>query len=210
VTFPSLEVETKLLERYSRVIGLDEVGRGALAVPVAIGAAVLSANSDTTIPKGLRDSKLISEAKRDEIASNTASWLQVSVGMVSANQIESVGISKALQQAALLALGDLDLAGSVILLDGSHNFLAGLVSAPVVIRTKADRDCAVVSAAALTAKVKRDGLMRELHEDFPGYDWVSNKGYSSPSHIEALRTIGPCAEHRTSWLSKILGSDQLF
>jgi ribonuclease HII len=77
-------------------------------------------------------------------------------------------------------------------------------------RVKADRDCAVVSAAALIAKTERDQLMRKLHEEFPSYDWAGNKGYASERHIAALQEIGPAPHHRISWLQKILGSNQLF
>lgn len=210
MSFPSLELELELIQTYDQVIGIDEVGRGAIAGPVAVGAAVFTKITQIEIPPGLRDSKLIAEGKRDEIAKSSAQWAAHSVGMQSASDIERFGISKALQLAAKEAIEPLAKGNTVLLLDGSHNFLAGVVNLPVVLRTKADRDCAIVSAAALGAKVARDQLMRELHEEYPLYDWASNKGYASESHIAALRAMGPSSQHRISWLTKILGAEELF
>jgi ribonuclease HII len=210
VSFPSLELELELLETYDRVIGIDEVGRGSIAGPVAVGAALFTKDTTQTIPTGLRDRKLITEQKRDAVANLTKDWVSYFVGMQSAAQIEQFGISKALQNAAVLAIEPLVIGKTVLLLDGSHNFLAGVVNLPVVTRTKADRDCAIVSAAALCAKVERDELMRALHTEYPFYDWDSNKGYASESHIAALRSMGPSKEHRISWLTKILGAEELF
>lgn len=210
MSFPSLELELELLSQYDRVIGIDEVGRGAIAGPVAVGAALFTSDTPQTVPVGLRDSKLIAEQKRDVIAALTKDWVSHNVGMQSAAEIEQFGISKALQRAAVIAIEPLVMGKTVILLDGSHNFLTGVVNLPVVTRTKADRDCAIVSSAALCAKVERDELMRSLHGDYPFYDWDSNKGYASESHIAALRAMGPSKEHRISWLTKILGAEELF
>lgn len=209
MTFPSLELETQLLARYGQVIGLDEVGRGAIAGPVAVGAALLTSSASTAIPSGLRDSKLIAESKRATVSALVQEWVPTSVGDASVQEIETKGISWALQQAALRALEALNPDTGVILLDGSHNFLQGLVKLPVVMRTKADRDCAIVSAAALTAKVSRDNRMTELHEQYPMFEWASNKGYASESHIASLKSHGPSQHHRLSWLGKIL-QDELF
>lgn len=210
MTYPSLELELELLKNFKAVIGIDEVGRGAIAGPVAVGAALFTRESITQIPQGLRDSKLIAENKRDAIAAETAGWVQHHVGLRTAAEIEALGISRALQQATLKAIEPIKGESAVLLLDGTHNYLAGVVDLPVVVRAKADRDCASVSAAALLAKVQRDTLMRELHFSYPHYDWDSNKGYASESHIAALRAMGPSSEHRISWLTKILGAEELF
>jgi len=210
VTSPSLELESRLLERYSAVIGVDEVGRGAIAGPVTVGAALFTPETSGTLPTGLKDSKLIPEAKRSAIALESAAWVAVAQGSVSAAEIERAGLVSALQRAAIEAINAIAVPGAVILLDGSQNFLAGKVNLPVVLKTKADRDCGVVAAAALSAKVARDQVMIRLHKDFQEYHWESNKGYASASHIAALQRIGPCSEHRVSWLGKILGSEQLF
>ena len=210
--YPSLELEAELLGQFEAVIGVDEVGRGALAGPVAVGAARITRSCSMDIPNGLRDSKLISEAKRSSIAELTRSWLSHSVGYSTVGTIEERGITKALELAAVEAIKPLLAENAVILLDGSHNWLASAgLGAEIRMRTKADRDCAAVSAAALIAKTDRDGLMQVLHEEFPDYGWSGNKGYASESHIKAIQSLGPSIHHRTSWLGKILGGEnQLF
>jgi ribonuclease HII len=212
VTFPTLEFETELLANFKYVIGLDEVGRGAIAGPVAVGAAHYSAELLETFPKTVRDSKLIAESKREQVASEIASWTKTAVGMVSAMEIDQIGITKALARAAVAALEKFDLKDTVILLDGNSNWLqAENLSAPVIIRTKADRDCGAVAAASVVAKVERDSHMRKLHLEYPAFGWDSNKGYAAADHIAALQAQGPSSYHRVSWLGKILTSEtQLF
>jgi len=178
-TFPTLSLETGLVAAGSRfVIGIDEVGRGAIAGPVAVGATLLDSqhpNWDAPWPAKLRDSKLLSEAVREEIYEPTRGWLLGSaVGQVSAEAIDSIGIVNALARAAGDAIASLledqDLRseiakhGAIVLLDGSHNWLSqqshGL---PVVTRVKADRDCVSVAAASVIAKVERDRAMIAAH-----------------------------------------------
>jgi ribonuclease HII len=206
VTSPSLDVELRLLADYDTIIGVDEVGRGALAGPVAVGAAAMNKQTITDVPVGLRDSKLIAESKRDEIALKSAAWVNHAVGYSAVFEIEQNGITKALADAATGAIAQLIQGKTIVLLDGSHNWLrdSGL-SVDYHVQVKADRDCAIVSAAALAAKVDRDNLMRLLHAKFPDYDWAGNKGYASPSHIAAIQNLGPTPHHRLSWLTKILG-----
>lgn len=206
MTYPTLDVERALLETYDAVIGVDEVGRGALAGPVAVGAFLLTAQHLDSLPKTVRDSKLIPERKRNDVAAEVASWGKSAVGMCSPEIIESKGISYALRTAALDAIEDLRGANTIVLLDGSHNWL-GEIGLEVMIKTKADRDCGSVAAASIVAKVARDDLMHEISGEFPEYGWDSNKGYSSNSHIEAIRTLGPTIHHRVSWLEKILSKD---
>ena len=99
-----------------------------------------------------------------------------------------------------------------VLLDGSTDWLTvpdppellspdlgGVDAPPVTTRVKADMDCAAVAAASVLAKVERDGIMVGLAEQYPDYGWDSNKGYGSPPHLEAIRQLGPCVEHRRSW-----------
>lgn len=209
--FPNLEVERELLASFDQVIGIDEVGRGAIAGPVTVGLSLINSSQLETFPDGIKDSKLIPEAKRGQISDRALAWTKVVSASVSAQQIEDAGITAALARAALLGLADLEVSNAVILLDGSANWLAGKVEFPVVMRTKADRDCGSVAAASVVAKVARDDLMRKLHLEHPQYDWESNKGYASPSHIAALRELGPTTYHRVSWLGKILTAEtQLF
>ena len=203
MSYPSLDLERELLSKFQRVIGVDEVGRGALAGPVAVGAFALDAAGLDSMPANLRDSKLVTEKRRGPLALEVAQWGVPRVGFAGVDVIEEKGINFALQSAALSALETLDLTGAIVVLDGSHNWL-GDIGIEVRVIVKADRDCGSVAGAAISAKVERDSLMVELGAEFPEYGWEGNKGYSSPLHISALRHVGPCAHHRLSWLTKIL------
>lgn len=219
-TYPSLNFENELWARGARfVIGMDEVGRGAIAGPVAVGVAVLDRDDPkaaTPWPHKLCDSKLISEKVRNEIVNPVSAWVNASaVGMVSASEIDARGIVDALANAGAAALAEvLDDAqtraafmrdGAVIILDGSHNWIGPKASGiEVVVRTKADRDCVSVAAASVIAKVARDNLMIELAQTVPNYGLEGHKGYASASHIDAVRSLGPSVEHRVTWLTKIL------
>ena len=206
MSFPTLELEAQLLADFPAIIAMDEVGRGSLAGPVAVGAFVLTHEQLMAIPQGLQDSKLIRESKRPEIYDKVKLWGKSAVAFVSAQEIDQHGIISSLKTAGLSCLEQLALPDALILLDGNQNWLE---QTRVKTKVKADRDCAAVSAASIIAKVSRDALMIELDQKYPEYDFASNKGYSSPSHIKALRTHGPSEIHRKTWLSKIL-SDELF
>ena len=204
--YQSLDLERELLKTHRLVIGIDEVGRGALAGPVAVGAFGLNGEGLDSMPADLRDSKLVTEKRRAPLALEVAKWGQPSVGYEEVEVIETKGINFALQKAALSALENFDLTEAIVLLDGSHNWL-GDIGIEVRVIVKADRDCGSVSGGAISAKVERDSLMTKLAQGFPAYGWEGNKGYSSSSHIAALRQIGPSPHHRLSWLTKILADD---
>jgi ribonuclease HII len=221
-TSPTTEVEVQLIaEGFRFVIGVDEVGRGAIAGPVAVGVALIDSRNSRLddAPRGLRDSKLLSEKQRVSLQEPIAEWLDgFAVGYASADEIDSKGIVTCLALAASRALGHLletpglrsSIAsdGAVVLLDGTHNWLqehsGGL---PVRVRAKADRDCASVAAASVVAKVERDSLMVELSAIHPEFGLGGHKGYASSSHIEALRRLGPTEIHRKTWLTKIMAAD---
>jgi ribonuclease HII len=203
---------------------MDEVGRGAIAGPVAVGVALLDSRDvrvETSWPSNLKDSKLLSEKARNEIFAPVQSWVSgFAVGMATANEIDTRGIVQALALSAGRALDTLledaslrqEIArdGAIIILDGSHNWLGAKASGiPVIVRTKADRDCVSVAAASVISKVVRDNLMIELSSSYREYGFEGHKGYASEAHILAIRSIGPSSEHRHSWLTKILGDGQL-
>lgn len=217
VAEPRLTLERRLLREHALVIACDEVGRGALAGPVAVGAAVIDApRSRKRVPQGLRDSKLVPEMRRADVAARAASWVSASaVGWASSAEIDEIGIMRALGLASLRALADLRAHGvvpqdAIVILDGNYDYItpAGgwdLNVRPVI---KADRDCASAAAASVIAKVARDALMTELHDQLPAYNWARNKGYASPDHREAIREHGISAHHRASW--SIAGAPTLF
>ena len=206
MSFPTLEFEAELLADHPAIIAIDEVGRGSLAGPVAVGAFVLTREQLMQVPEGLQDSKLIRESKRPEVAQRVRSWGKSAFAFVGAQEIDQHGIISCLKTAGLSCLEQLSVPDAIILLDGNQNWLE---QSTVITKVKADRDCAAVSAASIIAKVSRDSMMIELNQIYPQYGFAANKGYSSPSHIQALRTHGPSEIHRKTWLSKIL-SDELF
>ncbi|MDR2294045.1 MAG: ribonuclease HII [Microbacterium sp.] len=205
---PTLDLERELLREHRWIIACDEVGRGALAGPVTVGAAFFdSSRLSSPIPDGLRDSKLIVEKKRAEVAERAASWVGASaLGWASAQEIDQVGIMRALGLAAIraiegLAALELDPTEGIVILDGNHDYISpaggwGYRIRPVI---KGDRDCASASAASVLAKVERDALMERLHVDSPVYGWDHNKGYASQAHREAIEAHGISAHHRASW-----------
>ena len=218
-TFPSLDSERRIFERGNRfVIGIDEVGRGAIAGPVAVGVSLIDKTNPAleAWPEKLQDSKLMTPKSRSEIASPLIEWVSAyAVGFSTNKDIDKLGISEALRLAAGSALDELfkdaktrkriaeD--GAVILLDGSQNWL-GKVSygLDVQVQVKADTNCVSVAAAAVLAKVTRDSLMQELDTQNPGYGLAGHKGYASAAHIAALRALGPTDIHRVTWLTRIL------
>lgn len=208
VIAPRLTLERKLLAEYDLIISLDEVGRGALAGPVAVGAAVMdAAGARRRVPEGLRDSKLVTEKRRPDVAARAAAWVQASsVGWASAAEIDDVGIMRALGLAASRAIDAVvaqgaAIEGALVILDGNHDYVSRVHAAPLQVRSviKGDRDCASVSAASVIAKVARDSHMTELHADHPPYQWDRNKGYASPEHRAAIRDSGLSPFHRASW-----------
>lgn len=222
-TYPSLNLERELWAAGHRfVIGMDEVGRGAIAGPVAVGVSLIDrdgkANSQPW-PEKLCDSKLISEKVRNELLAPVSDWVEASaVGMVSAQRIDSEGIVAALAAAGADALRELlndsllrqaiAQDGAVIILDGSHNWLGEkAMGMPVMVKTKADRDCVSVAAASVISKVQRDSLMIRLANQHQAYGFDGHKGYASEAHIRAIHEHGPSSEHRLTWLTKILAEN---
>lgn len=218
--YPTTDVERGIgSARY--IIGIDEVGRGAIAGPVAVGAFVLDLESldESKIPPKLQDSKLMTERNRELVFDELSTWAPgYSVGFIEAELIDQHGIVWSLARAAVKALEQLSeipavrdaiASGQVhLLLDGTHNWLESVVSRiPVTVRAKADRDCLAVAAAACLAKVTRDRHMVKLAETYPEYLFDGHKGYASAAHIEAVRRLGPSEIHRVSWLTKILSGE---
>jgi len=209
-TVPTLRHERVLMREGARlVIGMDEVGRGAIAGPVGVGLSIVDIDTRTA-PEGLKDSKLLPEAKREELQPKVARWVRHgAVGLASNERIEQIGIIAALGLAARRAIDAIrdqgvDLTGAVVLLDGSHDWLSPAIdrALPVVMRVKADRTCASVAAASVLAKVHRDRLMIEKDAVHPGYLWTSNKGYASSDHYAGIDLHGASPLHRWSWLKQ--------
>lgn len=208
VVDPTLDFERELYATGATwVIGCDEVGRGAIAGPVAVGLGAVHVEC-LDVPEGLRDSKLLSEKRREALYPLATSWVSHhAVGFAEAHEVDRLGIVVALGLAGKRALTALHHAGvgimqSVVVLDGNHDYLSPQLTTPprITTRVKADRDCASVAAASVIAKVERDRLMIEADGVHPGYGWAGNKGYGSSAHYGALSELGPSPLHRLTWL----------
>ena len=179
------------------VVGVDEVGRGAWAGPISVGAAVLPA--DRRVYK-VRDSKMLTEAERERLYDRVASWCRAwAVGHASQAECDALGMSEAQRLAARRAMAGLGIEPTHVLLDGRWDFV-GLGPSATTRIVKGDATCLSISAAALLAKVTRDRIMRGEAPHFPGYDFDLNKGYPCPRHKAALKAWGPTAIHRRSWV----------
>ncbi|MCI9128694.1 MAG: ribonuclease HII, partial [Eggerthellaceae bacterium] len=182
-------------------VGLDEVGRGAVAGPLAVGAVVL----DREMPpiKCLDDSKKLKSEVRERVSRDVkASCLASCVVYVEPEAIDEMGISNALRQAFKEAVSKIEQAGitpDVILLDGNPMHL----DSREVNVVKGDSRCASIAAASVIAKVERDALMTSLDESFPGYQFAQNKGYGTSDHMCAIEQKGLSTIHRRSFLTKM-------
>ncbi|GAA4960235.1 hypothetical protein GCM10023205_24310 [Yinghuangia aomiensis] len=193
---PTDVVERELIAAGARVVaGVDEVGRGAWAGPVVVGAAVSAA---TPPPAGLTDSKLLTAPRREALVPELEAWATAyAFGAASPEEIDELGMTAALRLAAVRALEALPVRPDAVVLDGSHDFLGE----PWTVRTvvKGDQACIGVAAASVLAKVYRDGLMAELGTGHPAFAFCDNAGYPSPTHRRALEEFGPTPFHRMSW-----------
>jgi ribonuclease HII len=199
----TLRVERSLLRQRppgTLLAAIDEVGRGALAGPVAVGVVVLDVDTPSA-PTGVRDSKECDQATRERLAPRVRVWARRSaVGMSSSAEIDAMGIIGALALAASRAINATGVRPDLVLLDGKHDWMSRVApGAEVVTRVKADTTCAAVAAASIMAKVARDAHMVALAPGHPEYAWDSNKGYAAPEHLAALERHGPSPWHRLSW-----------
>ncbi len=198
---PTMDVEHGLFRSGARtVVGMDEVGRGALAGPVVVGVVMVDARTGPA-PEGLADSKLLTPRRREAMVPVIEAWCAArALGEASAEEIDRIGIMAALGLAGSRALAALGSPPDVVVLDGTTSFLLEEGDGPrVVLRAKADRDVACVAAASVLAKVARDALMVRLDGLHPSYGWAGNKGYGSAGHTEAIARFGATDLHRRSW-----------
>lgn len=179
----------------SPVIGVDEVGRGCLAGPVYAAAVVLSAGTDVS---SYNDSKLISEKRREELASEISLSHLTGIGFATVSEIDQLNIFRASQLAMKRAIESLKLKRGHILVDGKFALpdLKGFKQTAII---KGDLRCKPISAASILAKVTRDRLMKTLHQEYPVYGFEKHKGYATPEHKELIKINKPCILHRRSF-----------
>jgi ribonuclease HII len=195
-TVPTLAIERALWAGGADVVvGVDEVGRGAWAGPISVGAAVLPA--DRRVYK-VRDSKQLTELERERLFDRVAGWCRAwAVGHASQAECDALGMSAAQKLAARRAIDGLGVEPDEILVDGTWDFVGAGRARRVV---KGDATCLSIATASILAKVTRDRIMRAEAEHYPLYDFEYNKGYPCPRHKLALKAWGPSAIHRRTWV----------
>ena len=180
---------------WGAICGIDEAGRGPLAGPVVAGAVILPKDEKILY---VNDSKKLSEKKRemlyDEIMDRA---LAVGVGIVGPERIDEINILQATYEAMRMAVAQLKVQPDILLNDAVTIPDLKVHQVPIV---KGDAKSVSIAAASIIAKVTRDRLMREYGQVFPEYEFASNKGYGTKSHIEALKTYGPTPIHRRTFI----------
>jgi ribonuclease HII len=195
---PGLALERALwAEGHEVVVGVDEVGRGAWAGPITVGAAVLPPDRRVY---GVRDSKMLTEGRREQLFERLAGWCAAwAVGHASAAECDALGMSEAQRLAARRAMDGLGVEPDRVLLDGKWDFVGRGVGVTTRI-VKGDAKCLSIATASILAKVTRDRIMRAEAPNFPAYWFESNKGYPCFRHEAALQAWGPSAIHRRRWV----------
>ena len=189
---------------WSRVAGVDEAGRGALAGPVAVGAVILPNDWQ---PRSYRDSKTLSATQREQLALEIKlEALAWAVEFASAHEVDEYGVLNATKRASLRALARLEPQPNALITD----YLKLETALPILAPPKADGNSYSVAAASILAKTARDAYMLELHQQFPEYGFAGHKGYGAASHLGALQMFGACLEHRRSFRPVALVVDGLF
>jgi ribonuclease HII len=183
---------------FTHVAGADEAGRGACAGPLVVAACVLPAGRRGRI-EGLDDSKLLPAATREQLYRQIVRRaLGYSIVVIPPAEIDAYGLHVANLAGMRRALGTLRPAPDYALTDG---FPVPGLGVPSTAVWKGDATVACIAAASILAKVTRDAIMTELHDQWPEYEFAQHKGYVTPSHARALTAWGPCPQHRRRYVN---------
>ncbi len=192
---PDLSFENAALQRgFSRIAGVDEVGRGPLAGPVVAAAVVLDLDN---VPDGLNDSKQLTEERRVILYGQLMETADVSIAQASVAEIEQHNILQASHIAMVRALRGLKDIADYALIDGKQIPRGMNIAHEAIV--KGDARSLSIAAASIAAKVWRDRHMVDLAQQYPGYGWESNMGYPTPVHKKALINLGVTPHHRRTF-----------
>ena len=195
MTGPDDSFETMALRRgFSRIAGVDEVGRGPLCGPVTAAAVVLDLSR---IPQGLNDSKKLSAKRRADLMAEIIRHADVCVAHASVAEIDALNILQASHLAMCRAIAGLKTPPDHVLIDGNRLPKALSLSAECIV--KGDARSVSIAAASILAKQARDALMVDLAQQYPGYGWERNAGYPTKDHLQALQDLGVTPVHRRSF-----------
>lgn len=181
------------------IAGIDEVGRGPLAGPVVTAAVILKPDCKILY---INDSKKVSAKKREVLYDQImAEAVAVCIGIESVETIDDINISQATYRAMQTSIRGLKVQPDIILVDAVRIPDIDIEQISII---KGDEKSITIAAASIIAKVTRDRMMVDYEQVFPGYGFVNNKGYGSATHIEAIKTIGPCPIHRRSFIKNFV------
>ena len=191
--------ERSLKEKgYNLIAGVDDVGRGPLAGPVVCCAVIMPLDD---VIEGVDDSKKLSEKKREILAKLIKEKaICYNIFEVSQDEIDQINILNAVKKCMLGAVEGLAVKPEITLVDGLDINLP--IKAEYVV--KGDSNSYTIGCASILAKVYRDNLMVKYSEEYPNYGFEKHKGYGTKIHIEAIKEIGPCDLHRTTFIKKFL------
>lgn len=196
MTMPTMDHEHALRAAGCRVVaGIDEAGRGPLAGPVSVAAVVLPEDFSHAL---LNDSKQLSPGRREQLYEELTGDARIAwhCVLVEAAEIDRLNILRATHEGMRRAVRGLAVTADAALIDGRPVRDFPLRQLALV---KGDALSYSIAAASVIAKVTRDRLMLRLAERYPGYGFEAHKGYGTAAHLEALRRLGPCPEHRRSF-----------
>lgn len=181
------------------ICGIDEVGRGPLAGPVVAGAVILPKNCKILY---INDSKQLSAKKREELFEIIQKEaVGVAYGIVSPQRIDEINILQATYEAMRIAINNLPVKPDILLNDAVTIPMVDIKQVPII---KGDAKSISIGAASIMAKVTRDRMMEDYDSIYPEYDFKSNKGYGSATHIAALKEFGPTPIHRNSFIQNFV------
>jgi len=175
--------------------GIDEVGMGCLAGPVVAAACIFR---EGQIPNGIRDSKLLTAKRREELdVEIRETALSFAIASATVEEIDTINILQAARLAMRRAIGQLNHPPHYLLIDG--RFPIKEIALPQQAIIKGDRKSVSIGAASILAKVFRDRLMAEMDTTYPGYGFAQHKGYGSELHRKAMQNLGVTPLHRKSF-----------
>ncbi len=181
-------------EGLERIAGADEAGMGPLAGPVVAAAVIFPPGEGL---HGVDDSKKLTAAKRELLADSIRdAALACCVVEVDIDEIDTLNIYRAGQEAVRRAIAGLEPGPDFVLIDGRGIDGVDVAHESIV---KGDSRCHAIAAASILAKTRRDAVMVRYDDEFPGYDFASHKGYATAAHREAIKRLGPSPIHRKSF-----------
>jgi len=181
------------------IAGIDEAGRGPLAGPVVSAAVILPQDFSC---KGINDSKKLSEKKRNALFPLIREQaLCVAIGICSHQEIDEINILQASLLSMKRAVENLStppdfIRPDFLLIDGKFKLDMDIDQSAII---KGDSKSISIAAASIIAKVTRDAMMKELHDQYPQYNFIQHKGYPTKAHKEAILKYGPCPVHRKTF-----------